>query len=173
MHEIIIKYNLSPNQYFFLRAMFYGQAPYKIHIDEMKELDERSFILMNDESTMLIKKGNDLFDKNEYIDKNFKEIWELYPSTTPNGRILKPKSLNTQIGRKAFNKLKKHLTNYNTVEQIKNSLRNELKQRAKSGGLNYMKHINTWINQEAWSEYVTSKTIDKPDAIGETVFDVG
>ena len=109
MDEILNKYRISPNQYFFLSAIFNKTRQYRIHDDEVKELLQRSFFVSDSTGVYLTQKSEEIFNTREELQKLFKTIWDLYPKKSPNGRLLRPLSVDSQIGTTAFRKLKKHL----------------------------------------------------------------
>lgn len=172
MEEILIKNDLSPNQYFYLVALYTKIRPnYKIHPDEVRELFERSFLVKGElggKSLSRMAKGIFATNDNELVDL-FENIWNLYPRKTPNGRSLRPANFRTQIGRVAFKKMKKQLVDYNNYENIVKALKTEIARRSKTRGLNYMQHISTWINQRTWESYVDEEESDEDSS----VFDLG
>lgn len=169
MREILNKYNLSPNQYYFLFAIFNRIPPFRIQLDEIEDLRKRNFINKDDSGTFLTSTSELIFGADRDLKKLFNEVWDLYPMKTPNGRLLRPLSLDSQIGKKAFLKLKNNLKDINNHKKIIKALKNEINTRARTGGLNYMKHINTWINQKAWEEYITENGSEE----GSSVFNIG
>jgi len=169
MDEILKQYDLSPNQYFFLSAIFNRTRPYKIHDDERAELRKLSFVVSDDTGIYLTAKSEEIFNTKEELQQLFKIIWDLYPKKTPNGRLLRPLSMDSQIGAKAFLKLKRHIGNYSTYKEIVNGLKSELNIRNRNRTLNYMQHINTWINQQGWESYVDENETEQDGS----VFDLG
>jgi superfamily II RNA helicase len=169
LDEILRKYNISPNQYFFLSAIYSRTNVYRIHQEEVEELIERSFILQDDSGIYLTQKSEQIFSTKEEAQKLFNNIWGIYPKKTPNGRLLRPLSVDSQIGRAAFRKLKKHLTNFKTYKEILNALKSEINIRNRNRSLNYMQHINTWINQQGWETYIDENDTEEDGS----VFDMG
>lgn len=168
MDEALKKYDLSPNQYFFLSSIFYRTRPMKIHDDEVKELLQRSFFVRDATGIYLTDKSKTIFNGGKDLKELFTIIWDLYPKKTPNGRLLRPLSMDSQIGSKAFNKIKKHLSVHKTYKEILNGLKNELNIRDKNRSLNYMHHINTWINRQEWESYA-----DENEEEESNIFDMG
>jgi len=169
MDEILNKYRISPNQYFFLSAIFNKTRQYRIHDDEVKELLQRSFFVSDSTGVYLTQKSEEIFNTREELQKLFKTIWDLYPKKSPNGRLLRPLSVDSQIGTTAFRKLKKHLINYKTYNEIINGLKSEINIRTRNRTLNYMQHINTWINKQEWESYVDENETEEDGS----VFDIG
>lgn len=169
MKEILKKYELSPNQYFFLIAILHNEMPYRIHPSEIEDLRTRLFLLVDDEGFHCTSKTDVMFGTKNELEKVFAQIWNLYPKKTPNGRLLRPLSANSQIAIKAFQKLNKQLGNVKDYSQILKGLKNEINNRTKNRSLNYMQHINTWINQKTWESY-----IDEDESEGDSsVFNLG
>ena len=169
MREILKKYSLSPNQYYFLMAMFDKTAPFKIHKDEINELKARNFMVEDDSGMYLSDVSERIFNTTQELEKLFNEVWDLYPERTPNGRRLRPLSSDSQIGKKAYHKLKSNLKNYNNFKKIITGLKSEINIKTRTGSLNYMKHINTWINQKSWEEYMSEDESEE----GSSVFNLG
>jgi len=169
MKEILRKYGLSPNQYFFLIALLGKEMPFKIHPDEINDLINRSFISMDTSSYYILPKVDLIFTSKNELEEVFTELWNLYPHKTPNGRLLRPSSANSQIAKKAFQKLNKQVGNSAEYVQLIKGLKNEINYRTKSRTLNYMQHINTWINQKTWESYVDEDESEEDSS----VFDLG
>jgi len=165
MKEILKKYNISPNQFYFLSAIFSNTNPYRIHRDEIKELINKGFLISDDSGMYLTDISHDIFGTDRELYKLFNEIWESYPKKTPNGRLLRPLSHDSQIGKKAFQKLKNNLKDVREFNKIIKALKSEINIRIRTNSLNYMKHINTWINQKAWEEYLGEDESEEESAI--------
>ena len=168
MKEILKKYGLSPNQYFFLIAMLHHESPYRIHPTEIEDLRTRLFLAVDDTGFYCTSKAQVIFGTQNELEQVFAQIWNLYPKKTPNGRLLRPLSANSQIAKKAFQKLNKQLGNVKDYSQILKGLKNEINSRTKNRSLNYMQHINTWINQKTWESYV-----DEDESGDSSVFNLG
>lgn len=116
--------------------------------------------LVGGEGICLTRKAEKLFDDyNELTEEQFDELFELYPSQTPSGRVLRSKnkevfgvkSKNYQILCKKYLSVIRKLDDHNVVMEATKNMINSHKQR---GSLNYLKEMETFINQRGWESYV-------------------
>lgn len=153
MEKLLKDYNLSPNQYFFLMAIHEKTIPFKITSDEIEDLRKRHYFVEDDSGLYLSGTAIKIFTKEDSTVELFEEIWNLYPSRTPNGRVLRSKDKNSQMASRIFTKLRKELTKYNNYKLIKNGLINYIKNKEKTNGLNFMQSLEVWVNQKTWESY--------------------
>lgn len=170
MKELLLRYDLSPNQYFFLMAVHENSIPFKIVPSEVEDLQRKNYFITDDSGLHLSGAAVSMFTKEDETEQLFKEIWTLYPIRTPNGRVLRPSKIDSQMAKKIFRKLRKELTNYNNYKNIINGLKNEINNRSKlKDGLNYMQRLDTWVNQKSWESFQEEEESEEDGS----VFDIG
>lgn len=90
---------------------------------------------------------------------NFNELFDLYPYKTPTGRILRTKN-KEQLGKltrdykllsEKYLRRVKNIELHNTIIQATNLMLKDYKRR---GALDYLKKLETYINQNGWEPYV-------------------
>lgn len=89
------------------------------------------------------------------------EFIEKYPTRTPGGRILSPKSINTILGEKIKKKLISITKNdINKLNYILKKLKDEVIFKKNSGDFEFMQGIEVWLNRGGWeNEYAQDSSL--------------
>lgn len=158
------KSGLFVEEYIVLQVINEGINPETLQwTDKMmlRQLEDNMYIKHSEgEEYQLRQKGRDLFDKpNSEI--NFDEMWDAFPATTSDGRVLRSANKLWQgiftkdylvCKKKYLSKVKKKVNHDKIVEVIK--------ARVASGDTKYMSNLETYINGEKWTQdvkYLTMK----------------
>jgi len=95
------------------------------------------------------------------FNKSIASFIEIYPTRTTGGRILSPASADTILGSKLIKKIK-FIIKSNKVEPkfLISALKNEIDYRKNTNKMEYMKNIETWLNNGDWeNSYKPTKAL--------------
>jgi len=132
--------------------------PFNSSREIINELVRKNLIQFNDDNSVvyLTNKALKIVGKEEV---NFDELFDLYPYKTPTGRILRTKN-KEQLGKltrdykllseKYLRKIK-NVELHNTIIRATELMLKDYKRR---GSLEYLKKLETYINQNGWEPYV-------------------
>ena len=146
--EILVENNVTISEFLYLQSLHEGNFSkdlFKI-IDKIEEdsLQKRGFIKITTDGVVLRSKAINLFESPNL----FLKFLNTFPIKTPSGRFLSPLRDNTMKSKKLeakWNKLfksKPHLE-----EKAIKVLEAELKWRKRNNSLDFMKGIESWLNQ--------------------------
>jgi hypothetical protein len=79
-----------------------------------------------------------------------KRLIEIYPTTSPGGRVLSPSKINTIKGKLILKQCKRIFSGKDGLDELKmaiESVKNEKAYRARSGNAEYMNAIEAWLRQ--------------------------
>jgi len=123
----------------------------------LKTLEREGYIKIIGESLDFVLRQDaiDMFEGREVLEKQFDEFFEAFPIKTPDGRMLRAATKNSENYKRARNKY---------IAKVKKAKDHEfvmkvLRARVESGDIKYMNNIETYINQKRWeidaSKYLT------------------
>ena len=160
---------LSPNQAFFLISLYNKDDKYINNItkDERKNLYDRDLIF-NTEVPSLRREGLAIFE-DENMKELFNELWDVFPTKTPNGRVLKSVAKNTKQYEVAWGKYKRICKKKEDHKAIMHGLKAELADKARRGSLEYFQGIERYLNARNWEMYQDSEISESTDNLYSTI----
>ncbi len=166
----LLKYNLSFQQFFILYSLCHKEFDilYEYLGKGNHDYDQAIMLEVNGyiESLVLNAEGEIVYKDIVLTDKAyeflgfsrkdswFKELWDMYPRFTSNGRILK------QISKAKAKK--KYTSRVNSVDEhrvILKALEKELMHRQIHNNMQYMQNFETWLNNESWNAFKEDNTV--------------
>lgn len=162
--DLLRKYKITFNQYFLCYLITQGyydelQAYLtdsgKFEAKDIETLESRGFLInLNKSDEYYIDKlqiTESFMELCEIGKFNtfFQEFWEMFPIKTPKGRRLKQASKH-KIEKKYNSLVKKDASLH---KHILKCLNYELEERQRTGNLEYLHNIETWLNKEGWKAY--------------------
>ena len=142
---------------FFILSLIYSDKNIEDYIDTTNVLDQLAnnlWIKKTENGWKLRSKAKKYFEQHN-PDVNFDEFWDVFPTTTPSGRILRASS---KVWRNAPTRdyevcKKKYLSKVKDVESH-NKIISIIKARVESKDYEYMNNMETYINQSKWQQDV-------------------
>lgn len=160
----LIKHNLNINEYLTMCKVKYImediQLPFITNDTFIDSLVTKGFLINQDGNISLTSKANKLFSSvGELTDEHFSELFNLYPSNTPSGRVLRAKNKEVMgnLTRDYQVLSKKYLKAIKSIEEhdeVMKALRTMLTDYKNRGSLNYLVKLETFINQRGWENYI-------------------
>lgn len=164
--ETCLQEGLTASQFVFLSLLWQKKvntalAMRKIDPDLHKSLPnlvERGYLMTTDKSFIIDrKKCNELFGVSE--DSDFWEFFSTFPlkvNSKGASRALRALDPNSKNAMEARAKYKDRVKSKAMHRHVMACLNAEMEQRRRSGSLQYMQNILTWLNQRTWqmSEYL-------------------
>lgn len=149
---------LFVDEFIFLALINEGEDPlmdgYHWPSGIMERLESNMWVKYCEDTIELRAKGRELFEnKNSTI--NFDEFWDVFPVTTPSGRVLRAagKEWRGEPTRDYVVCRKKYLTKVKTEEAHKKIIQ-IIQARVTSKDYEYMNNMETYINQSKWQQDV-------------------
>lgn len=158
----LIKLDLNINEYLTLFKIDKNTQginfPFTSTVQHIQSLKNKGFIDVDaNQQIRFTQQGKDVINPKIVVD--FDELFELYPSKTPNGRILRAK--NKEIsGRmtKEYKSLKdKYLLRVRDEEMHKKILEATkvmIAEKQKTGSINFLQQLEVYINGNVWERYM-------------------
>jgi len=164
------KSGLFVDEFMFLALINEGEDPlageYHWPSKMLENMENNMWVKYCEDTIELRSKAKELFEPKHPV-VNFDEFWEVFPVTTPSGRILRA-SKKMWIGKPTRDYevcRKKYLAKVKSVE-IHNKIIQIVKARVASKDYEYMNNLETYINQQKWQQDV--KYLSFKPQIGRT-----
>lgn len=126
----------------------------------LKSLADKGYLLNINGNLTLTKKAERLFNGGEGLtEENFDELFNLYPSQSPNGRILHSKNKEalgepTRDYAMCYKKYSAKIKTIESHEEVIKATKTLLFDHKKRGSLDYLQKLETYINQCGWERYL-------------------
>jgi hypothetical protein len=150
------KSGLYVDEFMFLALINEGEDPimdgYHWPSGMMERMEQGMWVKYCEDTIELRSKAKELFTpKNPVV--NFDEFWEVFPITTPSGRVLRAakKMWGDKPTRDYEVCKKKYLSKVKAVE-THNKIVSIINARVNSKDYEYMNNIETYINQQKWQQ---------------------
>lgn len=132
--------------------------PFTSDENTLNVLFEKELLSFNEDQSVvyLTNKGLKLVGKDKV---NFDELFDLYPYKTPTGRVLRTKN-KEQLGKltRDYKLLsEKYIRRVNTQDlhnKVIEATKVMIKDFKRRGSLDYLKKLETYINQHGWEPYI-------------------
>jgi len=158
----LLNLNLNINEYLTLIKIDKSKNninfPFTSTDRHLESLEEKGYINIDQNKVIsFTDKGYNIVNPKENI--NFDELFELYPTRTPNGRILRTKNKEIK-GRltKEYKFLKqKYLLRVKdsaTHQEVIKATQKMLNERKRNMSLDYLMKLEVYINKEYWQTYM-------------------
>jgi len=157
---MLVRENLNINEYLTLVKAYNNlngeDLPFSSTQQTLNNLELNGWLKSEDGGYQLTKKAIMLVGE-EAI--NFDEMFNLYPTKTPDGRILRAanKEFNGKLTadyKKLRDKYLKKIKNVAMHEMILDATSKMLSDYKKRGSLNYLPLMETFVNQSQWERYI-------------------
>jgi hypothetical protein len=155
----LIKWGLNINEYLTLLKISGTcefDVPFESSESVINSLVEKGYLILIEDRIIFTEKANKIFSKNAI---NFDELFELYPHKTPSGRVLRAKN-KEQLGKITRDykllseKYLRKVTKKEVHDLVIQATKIMLASYKKRGALDYLKKLETYINQSGWEPYI-------------------